>query len=256
MGMKKLDMSLQSLKDSFKKRMLAQPSIVKQTIKVEDERQLPTKMYYQPIEIPLSRKLFEIIDCLKQEPVPITNNDIIRKTTIDIISSPELFDAVKNNDRILYNPTTETFEYKPNYKIRTKEDLLDLLRRHRGVLGMEVKELKQSYTRVTELIDELDKEKRILCMRNKDGTPKVVYYNDPSFQISISDEFKVYWNDVKLPMDMDLEPELRKAGLQPMQVQFKKIKSGNDSKGKKKRKSRFKMTNTHLEGVDLKASIK
>jgi transcription initiation factor TFIIE subunit beta len=244
------------MKASFKKRMLAQPTIVKQNIQVKDDRQLPTKMYYQPIEIPLSRKIFEIIDCLKQEPVPISNNDVIRKTTIDIMSSPELFEAVKKNDRILYNEQTQTFEFKPNYKIRTREDLLDLLRRHRGVTGMEVKELKQSYTRVTELIEELDKEKLILCMRNKDGSAKVVYYNDPSFRISISDEFKKYWNDVKLPLDMDLEPELKKAGLAPMQVELKKVKAGGVDGKKKKRKSRFKMTNTHLEGVDLKASLK
>jgi transcription initiation factor TFIIE subunit beta len=241
--------------------MLAQPTIKKQTIKVEDDRQLPTKqtqqpLFYQPIEVPVSRKLFEIIDCLKQEPIPITNNDIIRKTTIDIMASPELFEAVKKNDRILYNEQNQTFEFKPTYKIRTREDLLDLLRRNRGVMGMEVKELKQSYTRVTEIIDELDKERLILCIRNKDGTPKVVYYFDQTYQISISDEFKRYWDDVKLPMDMDLEPELRKGGLKPMQVELKKVKSANDSKSKKKRKSRFKMTNTHLEGVDLKASIK
>ena len=145
-------MSLSSLKETFKQRMLAQPTITKQTIKVEDDRELPTKLLYQPIQVPISRRLFEIIDCLKQEPLPVTNNDIIRKTTIDILGSPELFEAVLKNDRIQYNTEDQTFEFKPNYKIRTRQDLIDLLRRNRGVMGMEVTQMDLPISKVLHLL--------------------------------------------------------------------------------------------------------
>lgn len=87
---------------------------------------------------------------------------------------------------------------------------------------MEVKELKDSFPGVMPLIDDLYKEKKLIMMRGKDGTPKIVYFNDPSLKISISDEFKQKWNQAIIPPDMDLVSELKKLGMKAMVLEDKK----------------------------------
>jgi transcription initiation factor TFIIE subunit beta len=95
-----------------------------------------------------------------------------------------------------------------------------------------------------ELIDN----KSVLVTRNRDNTPKIVYYNDCTHSAVISNEFKAYWHQQQIPPDIDIEQELIKIGLKPVKVISKqKIVPANAQK--KKRKTRFKMTNTHLQGV-------
>jgi predicted transcriptional regulator len=71
-------------------------------------------------------------------------------------------------------------------------------------------------------------------------------------------EFKQYWADstYSLPREMDLIPELEKAGLKPMQVILDQSKlPSTKAQAKKKRKTRFNLTNTHLQGIDLRKSV-
>jgi transcription initiation factor TFIIE subunit beta len=51
---------------------------------------------------------------------------------------------------------------------------------------MEVKELKDSWTGVTTLIEDLEKLGSLFIIRNKDGSPKMVYYNENPTTIMIS----------------------------------------------------------------------
>ncbi|KAI8902097.1 hypothetical protein BC833DRAFT_617066 [Globomyces pollinis-pini] len=249
-------MSLDKAKAAFQKRMTSQPVIQKKHIKVEDQMELPVAksapIFYSNLNISISRQLFEIITLLKDEKGPIDNNEIIRKRAIDILNTPELFEACKTNDRIIYDPINQTFQFEPTYNIRTKEDLLSLLKRNRGISGMEVKDLRESYTGVDALIEELVAVGAVLVVRNhRDNSLKLVYYNDTTYNVSISDEYKHYWHDIFFPTTLDLPAELRKVGLKPMQVEETKTKIISGKTKKAKRKTRVKMTNVHLEGVDL-----
>ena len=94
---------------------------------------------YSNQTVPISRLLFEIISLLKSEGKPLSNNEIIRKKAIDVMGTPELLKVVTQNDRIII--VGDTFEFKPTFKIKTKQDFLKLLKDHRGVMAMEVKEL-------------------------------------------------------------------------------------------------------------------
>ena len=52
---------------------------------------------------------------------------------------------------------------------------------------MDVKELKESYTDVTTLIDDLEAKGSVLVLRNsKDNSARTVYYNDTSYNLIIS----------------------------------------------------------------------
>ena len=210
---------------------------------------------YSNQTVPISRQLFEIISLLKSEGKPLSNNEIIRKKAIDVMGTPELLKVVTQNDRIII--VGDTFEFKPTFKIKTKQDFLKLLKDHRGVMAMEVKELLNSCNNVLDIIKELQESGQILVIENKDGSPKVVYYNDPLLNLKVSNEFIENWNSVSVPLDIDLQKELLKVGLKPVKVLKKKLDPAMQAANKKKkRKTRFKLTNTHLEGVGIEFLIR
>ncbi len=148
--------------------MLAQPVIKKKDLSSSSNKQDPVKeedtktssdskptpqpIFYSNQDVPVSRMLFMVVNALKEENRPLNNQEIINKTLFDVEGIPALLKAVKANERITVHPDG-TYEFKPRYQIRTGEQLLALLKQQRGVSGMDVKELKQSYTGVTNLID-------------------------------------------------------------------------------------------------------
>ncbi|OAJ39210.1 hypothetical protein BDEG_23074 [Batrachochytrium dendrobatidis JEL423] len=248
---------MESSKAELRRRMLAQPIIKKQTITATEvdpnKSNIQTKVVKAPVlyssdGIPVARKLFDIIMLLKAEEKPLTNNDMVRKLAMDIMDDEELFDLVR---QVSLNLDTVLGSGLPTYKIRSKEDLLELLKKNRDTTGMEVKELKDSCNGIFGYIEELDAEKSILIIRNRDESPRIVYYNNNQLHVDICKEFKEYWHQVALPLEADISKELASAGLKSMEVIVMHKSAQGKAKTKAKRKTRFKLTNTHLEGIDL-----
>ncbi|KAJ3276910.1 hypothetical protein HDV01_002965, partial [Terramyces sp. JEL0728] len=212
-------MSFEKQQALFRRQQLNQPVIKKQDLsQPNNDFVLPTKqvtpVLYTNQTIPIGRQLFEVIQCLKNELHPIDNKEIIRKTAIDVEGTEELFKVVLENDRIKY--ANGKFEFKPTFNIKTKHDLLALVKRNKNVCAMEVKELQNSYGGVVPLIEELYNEKQLFCIRSqKDQSPLFIYYKDSN--IDIDEEFKQQWHDTQVPTKLDLLKELDKAGLKPMQ---------------------------------------
>lgn len=188
---------------SFKKRLQDQPTIQHKKIKIKQEDQeepttskdqsstnlKPTAPFlYSNTTTSLSSQLFEIIKVLKEKNKPLTNSEIIRWAAIDVEATPLLLARMKSNQRLTYDPLALTFQFKPRYHIQTPSALLALLQQNRGVCGMDVKELKESYEKITDVIDELEGNGSALVLRNgKDNAAKIVYYNDSVFNVPISD---------------------------------------------------------------------
>ena len=192
---------------SFKKRLQDQPTIQHKKIKIKQEDQeestpfpkdsssssttnlKPTAPFlYSNTTTSLSSQLFEIIKVLKEKNKPLTNSEIIRWAAIDVDATPLLFARMKSNQRLTYDPLALTFQFKPRYHIQTPSALLSLLEQNRGVCGMDVKELRESYEKVSDIIDELEEKGSVLVLRNgKDNAAKIVYYNDSVFNVPISD---------------------------------------------------------------------
>ncbi|PVV04440.1 hypothetical protein BB560_001062 [Smittium megazygosporum] len=157
---------------------------------------------------------------------------------------------LKNNEKIIYNPEELSFEYKPVFDIRTKDDLLEFLIKRAKTGGLAVKDLKDSHIDVTGMIQELKEEAKILTINNKDGSPRIIFYNPMPERIPINSEFKKTWLDLKVPDETALEFEMEKAGLKQMMIEKRKVEV-EDSKKKKPKNRKIKITNTHLEGIDL-----
>ncbi|KAG0222638.1 hypothetical protein BGW42_006414 [Actinomortierella wolfii] len=195
--------------------------------------------------------LFAAIKYLRDAEEPQTAEDIRRKGNVDLEAHPELYQVLKDSPKVDYDMVNHTFQYKPTYNVKSKEDLLALLEKNKNVGGMEYKELKDSYSKLPEAVRQLAEEGKILVIKTKDGQPRVLYWNDVRYNTAMDKEFRDIWHRMRVPDETDLPKELVKAGLAHMQVQDKKG-PGEVKKQKTARKNRrMKITNTHMKDLDL-----
>ncbi|KAJ1672761.1 transcription factor TFIIE beta subunit, TFIIEB, Tfa2, partial [Spiromyces aspiralis] len=74
-----------------------------------------------------------------------TPDQIQMMTGILIRDNPVILEQLTNNEKIIYDEETDTFAYKPAYDLRTNEDLLRLLEKHKDKCGLRVIDLKDSF---------------------------------------------------------------------------------------------------------------
>lgn len=60
-----------------------------------------------------------------------------------------------------------------------------MLEKKKNEGGMDYKELKDSYSKLDQAVEELANEGRILVVRNKDGKPRVLFWNDQRFNTAM-----------------------------------------------------------------------
>ncbi|KAI9340820.1 hypothetical protein BDR26DRAFT_860933 [Obelidium mucronatum] len=211
-------------------------------------------------KIALQTKLISIIGELKKLELPISYKELSKLVSTDITSSDDLIHEWKNCDKIGYNDQKQEIWFKRQFSIRSKTELLDLLKANYLMGGLDVKVLKEGYSAIGDAIKELEESGQILVIRSKDGSPKVLYYNNLQYDIPTkypaSKEFGAYWAKVPVPDDEEMAKELAKAGLSVTDMSsLKPVASKMKQKGKA-RGRKAKLTNTHLEGVDLNIAFK
>ncbi|KAJ3209008.1 hypothetical protein HDU67_006423 [Dinochytrium kinnereticum] len=201
------------------------------------------------------KRLFDILKALKELNGDTISFQALQKKLTFRLAETSVW---RTCEKIGYDLAAKTIWYKHEFSIKTKEGLLDLLRSNMKSGGTDIRELKESCPDIYTMVDELEKSGEILLMRNKDDTPRLAYYNclnervgDGPAQYPAS-EFAKYWHEVELPTDEEaLLKELNKAGLRTLDgstlMKSKKV----IAKAKARRGRRIKITNTHLEGVDL-----
>ncbi|CAG8703306.1 16069_t:CDS:2, partial [Acaulospora morrowiae] len=184
-------------------------------------------VYSQPNETSTVKNtlslLHNVISYLKEKvDSPQTAEDLKRENIADITSNRELYEIMIKNPKIVYNAADGTFQYKPIYPIRSKEDLLKLLKERKDKVGvsrgMLFKDLDDC-TDLTNVIEELEKEGKIMVIRlMKDNSPRLLYWNDQQYNTPMDKEFVDMFNSVKVPDESDLKKSLEAAGLQTMSV--------------------------------------
>lgn len=60
-----------------------------------------------------------------------------------------------------------------------------MLEKKKNEGGMDYKELKDSYSKLAQSVEELASEGRILVVRNKDGNPRVLFWNDQRYNTAM-----------------------------------------------------------------------
>ncbi|KAK4048396.1 hypothetical protein OIV83_004742 [Microbotryomycetes sp. JL201] len=205
-------------------------------------------------------QLLHAVDYLKQHANPIRLEELAIRSGVEaLLSNPQLLQSFQNHERVLVDDRLGLYSYKPDYVLRSKADLVSLLRVHATRGGFAVKILRESWPQVNNAIEELEREGKLFVMRTggsgeREGQMKAVYLNEMPEQDPIDKEFRDLWSTLKTPIEDELANELRSAGLsaasaasKPAPVVVKK-----KAKGRKSSNRRVKIVNTHLRGqVDL-----
>jgi transcription initiation factor TFIIE subunit beta len=217
------------------------------------KRQKTTIVYSQPKDTGMGQHLFTqltyAVDYLKNHSEPISADKIASYLSTTI--SPAFLHLLQNNPKITYHADTDLYEFRPLHNIRNASSLLATLANQPTGAGLPVKELKDGYPMVEEDLKMLEAQGHVLVIRGKkDGLARMVWYNDPRLNVTISDEFKEMYHNLKVPDACDLPKELEKAGRKPASVDPRSIKRiVVDKEKKKKSRRRGRITNTHLAGI-------
>ena len=234
-------------------------------------------VYSQPLDTGAGEnvltRLVKVVEFLKTSHQPLTLLELERGIGIRLRQDLELERAIKINKRVLVDTNDqneEVFSFKRTYNIHNAQSLLVHLRTYITGGATDVKLLREDWAQVDGAIERLEREGRIGVIRNKDGSPKVVFYDElgdmaarraeeegkePSQgSENIDEKFLNLWNETKLPNETDLPKELLQAGLttssglasdkvETVKVPIKKKKGAGHRK--------IKITNNHLPHIDL-----
>jgi len=189
------------------------------------------------------------VDYLKKQAEPIPIDKIA--SYLSTVPNSALMNLLQKHPKVTYHDDTDLYEFRPLHNIRNESSLLATLAKQPTGAGIAVKELKDGYPGVEEDLKKLEAMGQVLVIRGKkDGQARMVWYNDPSLNVSIAKEFKNMYHQLRVPDAADLPRELEKLGMTPASVDPRSIKKTVVEKGKKKKnRRRGKITNTHLIGI-------
>lgn len=197
--------------------------------------------------------IYSIIAYLKLVERPVSYEEIYKNLKIDLGNHPELLQNLDSNPKITHRSADKTLLYKPHFQVKSKSELLELLRTN-STEGVDYEELRDSYSKIDPIVDELLNSRLALALKSekKESNFKILFYNEHPNVLPVDPEFKMLWNEIFLPHETDIQRELEAAGFKGLEVSYqpKKLKkaSASDSKGSKRRRP-VKITNVHLEGL-------
>jgi len=191
----------------------------------------------------LIRKILDLLDPHNG----LSNADILRKTGVDLESNERLrrellarTDFVREKEGLYY--------YVTKHHIKDKQELFDLLVRNPE--GLPWSELKLSYKGIEVDYQELQNSGKVFTITNIENREPILFALLDHFKIELFPEFKNLWSSVKIPDDVDLEKEMEQAGLKMIE-QEKRNKRPAPKTKRKQINRKVKLTNTHLEDIDL-----
>ncbi|KAH8918411.1 hypothetical protein BT69DRAFT_1338186 [Atractiella rhizophila] len=215
-------------------------------------------------------RLVYAIQHLKDQNGPIRLQDLaIRSGVDDLLTNKDLFEAFRNHEKVIYDDRTELWRYKPDHHLPTANALLHVLRTTNSQGGQSVKVLKDSNKEVGPMIESLEKQGKVIVIRNpNNGQMKNVFLDEVADKLQqglldlkvdkVDEEFKEVYRSLPLPATVDLAAELAAEGIvsvRPLDGGRKKSGGAKKKGGKDKRYNRrVRITNTHLknvEGIDL-----
>jgi len=200
------------------------------------------------------------VEFLKERKGPTRMEDIIIQGEIpDLETNLEMFEAFSKHERVRYDEKTQLWNYKPPLNIHDASSLLNCLRQESARGGMKLSTLNESYGGVQSLVEELERESKVLCLRTmatgeRSGSIKQVFYNEVPEAVVADQDLKDMWHSLAVPRDInDIARELQAEGLRSENTSVQDIVVARMKKTKKAAGARrnVKITNKHVEGVDL-----
>ncbi|KAL6120505.1 hypothetical protein NUSPORA_02759 [Nucleospora cyclopteri] len=173
--------------------------------------------------------------------------------------------SLKANPRIKIE--NNTIYYAPEFTIKTREDARELLERAKE--GIEMERLCDGPINVRKIMLGKNEEvapkligvrkrnkitlppiiaNNFIILRDLDGG-EVAFYNE--FTVEMDERVKELWNSITVPNYTDILEEMKMAGIKTNIQVAKRNTVIKTEKKRKKGRRRIKVTNTHVEGLDL-----
>ncbi|KAL6712297.1 hypothetical protein ACN47E_000174 [Coniothyrium glycines] len=160
-----------------------------------------------------------------------------------------IFRSDYETNRISWNSANETYRYKPKLQIRNASQLKGFFQAQKSAMGLPIRDLKDGWANVADDIKALEDKKEVLVKRTKDGVPKTVWNNDPSFHFPMDPDFLNQWHKVAIPATSEeLRSTLLNVGLSAASAP-RQIVTGPKEKKKRQMRRGGKQTNTHMAHI-------
>ncbi|EPZ34356.1 hypothetical protein O9G_000543 [Rozella allomycis CSF55] len=160
----------------------------------------------------------------------------------------ELVEALMQSNRIRMKD--EKFLFEPAYGIRTRDQLLQVVRQLSKEGGFEVTRIANDVLfDINVAVDVAFQSNLVYCITS--SKEKVIFYNSKPHLKSVDEMFLEKWNSINVPAtDLDLQNELEILGHSSIKETDNR-KSTIPTKEKKapSRKRRTKISNTHLQDL-------
>jgi len=162
-----------------------------------------------------------------------------------------LKEVMPNNKRLSLTEE-DKYVYKPPYKIKSKNSLLGVLKRHDldGKGGILLSELAECIPNAEKTVLALGDAVSFLPTNVNKRKDKVVFYNDPESQVPMDEEFRALWRTIAVDHldEKKVEEYLQKHGIESMKdLAPKKPGTGNQAPKRRAGQRRQKVHNTHLK---------
>lgn len=159
---------------------------------------------------------------------------------------------LRNHEKVIYDRTQGTYEYRPLHNIRSEQQLLGFLQGQPTAQGLRVKDLRDGWAGVEEAINKLETKGKVIATRNKkDNHAVMVWPDDPSLRLAVDSEFQDIWHKIKIPEPEAVADALEQEGLITADKtrHVKKVAKPQETKKKKTPRKGGKTTNKHMEGM-------
>ncbi|KAJ2158527.1 transcription factor TFIIE beta subunit, TFIIEB, Tfa2 [Coemansia sp. RSA 552] len=231
----------------FQRRRVNEPSLGMTSRRSASEAPEAAKMHH---DAAVMTRVYQINDFLKKSQRPCTADEI-RLHISDFHDDGPEFQHLASNPKVIYNPKDNSFAYKPEFDIRTPEELVDYLKHMPDRGGLEVKRLTDSYLadKLQKTVADLREKKLILATTDKDDRPKLIFYNHWPLNDPIDEDMKGLWRRLVVPDETELAKEMKKADLKPTQIEETQVKESKEVKKPKRAQRKTRITNTHMVGI-------
>lgn len=170
----------------------------------------------------------------------------------------KIIDALRSQSVVKFSPDASLSEQKWDSgtyvylgKLGGIKDKISLLGHLQGKTTMEplhYKELKEGWPQCDAALNELERERKIIMIREKKG-PKHIFIDDPTLHNKVEPDFQRMWQRVGLASSEDLVKKLMAAGQKPASADPSLVKKADGGIKKKKRANRraAMTTNVHMQ---------
>ncbi|EJW03118.1 hypothetical protein EDEG_02504 [Edhazardia aedis USNM 41457] len=202
---------------------------------------------YKKPEQHLNTYIHTIISHVRKYDHPVSFASILKTYKINLYENPMILQLLKKNSKIIVE--CDTLQYKPTYDIKSKDDLLTLLKHVSGETGLEYNELIDGPINVIPFINSLVESGDIFILKDFDGS-QILFHNDLKYPRASAEVLTAY-HQIKVPEYNDMLEEMKCAGLSTGHISKKRQIHVQQPKQTKKVKRKIKITNTHLKDLDL-----